>query len=72
MSGSADAWQSIATAPKDGTAILAWWVGEKPQPIIVRYVNQAVYIWASIGAQHGEFNEKYVTHWQPLPPEPPK
>lgn len=59
-------WQSIETAPKDGTSILATEIDGEP---VVSYFDEGgwVYSWhAYDGYRHWN-----PTHWQPLP-APPK
>jgi hypothetical protein len=66
-------WQPIATAPKDGTAFLAYWVRtysdgkryEAAQPYVVAHYS------------HGRLWPEWIrpddqpTHWMPLPSPPP-
>lgn len=83
---STDAWQPIATAPKDRTLILAYALGADGRPLIaiVHWTDRAT-MWSS--AAHpfdpasptcewigGEMGCRYgvpFTHWMPLP-TPPK
>jgi len=70
-------WQPIETAPKDGTAILAWPINgngfyskdeEDRISYVVRwYARNAVWLEAS----GEEYMQCYPTHWMPLP-APPK
>jgi hypothetical protein len=57
------AWQSIETAPRDGTQILAIWPG-KGRPRIVWFDRAR---WTDDG-DHSLID---FTHWQPLPSPPP-
>ncbi len=64
-------WQSIETAPRDGTEILAFGL-RNGEPVF------AVTWWRKSGPKRmyigwGEFNKQYwpATHWMPLP-EPPE
>jgi len=70
-------WQPIATAPKDGTAILIW----QPRTDFVRSVREwkncddsryAVGYWRTWVGSWGNRNDADVepTHWQPLPSPP--
>lgn len=58
-------WRPIATAPKDGTAILGWWAGE------CMIVNWCVFIerWESSHDGEDLFMPE-PTHWMPLPEGP--
>lgn len=58
-------WQPIATAPRDGTAILGWWAGE------CMIVNWCVFIERWESSHDGE--DMFLpepTHWMPLPEGP--
>lgn len=59
-------WRPIATAPKDGTPILGWWVDE------CMIVDWCVFVkrWRSTHDGEDMF-EPEPTHWMPLP-DPPK
>lgn len=70
-------WQPIATAPKDGTAILAY--GRYNQePVTVRFIGkqwEPVYDRSSIVQYMSDFGTDYKDHeivevWQPLPTPP--
>lgn len=58
-------WQPIATAPKDGTAILGWWGTE------CMIVDWCVVVerWGSTHDGEDMF-EPEPTHWMPLPEGP--
>jgi hypothetical protein len=59
-------WQDISTAPKDGTAVLAYdpsWY-DVPYPMKMNRFGR----WVHWFDDHGPF---HPTHWQPLP-EPPE
>jgi hypothetical protein len=58
-------WRPIATAPKDGTAILGWWGGE------CMIVDWCVVVerWGSTHDGEDMF-EPEPTHWMPLPDGP--
>jgi len=70
-------WQSIETAPKDGTLILAWCVHYNARyaktdeeralwagPVVAHWTdfNHGGWVW------HGHVGA--FTHWMPLPPPP--
>ena len=68
-------WQSMATAPKDGSTILAVWKDDKRITMIEWFsIAGADGSWAQsvpgLGADHGYADDAF-THWMPLP-EPPK
>ena len=58
-------WRPIATAPKDGTAILGWWFNE------CMIVDWCVVVerWGSTPDGEDMF-EPEPTHWMPLPDGP--
>ena len=58
-------WRPIATAPKDGTAILGWWFNE------CMIVDWCVVVerWSSTHDGEDMF-EPEPTHWMPLPEGP--
>ena len=58
-------WRPIATAPKDGTAILGWWGGE------CMIVDWCVVVerW-SLTHDGEDMFEPEPTHWMPLPEGP--
>ena len=63
-------WQTIETAPKDGTFVLIYW----PTMSIYQYPLCAFnhgdeYGWELVSNR--DYGEVYPTHWMPLP-EPPK
>jgi hypothetical protein len=64
-------WQTIDTAPKDGTVILTWCatgsVDERPVVLAWRMVNDGRW-----DDDSGDSYQEYdPTHWTPIP-EPPK
>jgi hypothetical protein len=64
-----DGWQTIDTAPKDGTLILAL----VPFPTLVRWWTDLDgfgedYPW--VGRDGSSYKVNQVTHWLPLPPLP--
>ena len=66
-------WQPIATAPKDGTFILAHWDAVKYPRGFVESTRYDIVKWNSaidewVDDDSGEFSEP--THWMPLPPAP--
>lgn len=71
-------WRDIATAPKDGTAILLGsrcgsWIGKWLPVYVSGYRPENP--WSSLMLNHDHMGEKWCkpTHWMPLPkaPEPP-
>jgi hypothetical protein len=67
-------WQSIETAPKDGSAILIWpaqsaFTGNDTISYVVRWSDWKE---AWIEASGEEYDTFYPTHWMPLPPPPKK
>lgn len=71
-------WQPIETAPKDGTAILAYSRQAGLEGKLLRSHGVKVTWWRTDRARDGftgwgEFNDQFwpATHWTPLP-EPPK
>ena len=66
----ATAWQPIATAPRDGRAILLWWDCCK-DPSVGRWQYDGVTEgFRCDGDECVPKNQRNCTHWQPLP-EPP-
>lgn len=67
---SASPWQPIATAPKDGTRILAFGIRDSGPIYEVTWWRRAEDSKGYIG--WGEFNMQYwpPTHWMPLPDAP--
>lgn len=73
-------WQSIETAPKDGSSILVYGLPER-HPKLESWFNQSVPIvahWDSIDEAFcisgGDWLGPFIdpTHWMPLPEPPPK
>lgn len=62
-----DAWQDIATAPKDGTHILAFSPDDHPYPLIYVVANRYGKWEEAAGEQYSYFSP---IHWQPLPAPP--
>jgi hypothetical protein len=63
-------WQTIETAPKDGTSILGW-NGE--EMTVVSWFKNHLYegLWSqSVPGTYSQDTEWEPTHWMPLP-EPP-
>ncbi len=57
-------WETIKTAPKDGTLILAWTVeGDRPCVLAWR-----TYRWDDDSGD--SYQDYQPTHWMPLPPPP--
>ena len=58
-------WRPIATAPKDGTAVLGWWADE------CMIVDWCVFVerWCSTHDSEDLFMPE-PTHWMPLPEGP--
>jgi hypothetical protein len=68
-------WQSIETAPKDGTSVLVYgfWEGELHGQDDERDVWKAHFVLDEWFVDGGEFYSQHVidpTHWMPLPEEP--
>jgi hypothetical protein len=76
----AEEWQPIETAPKDGTAILAFncrHMSHAPVVVVWRKISvleeDSDPHWADAATRQGTalyYNGNYFSHWQPLP-EPP-
>ena len=69
-------WQTIETAPKDGTSILlyGYWEGEIHSIEDEKNIWMAQYTYGDWLINGGDYYGSYVrnpTHWMPLP-EPPK
>jgi hypothetical protein len=60
----ADGWQPIATAPKDGTEILAYWRNFKEWAVVRWSEGEQAWIEGLYGRRHG------ITRWRPLPAPP--
>ena len=61
------AWQSIETAPRDGTKFLAW---DGDELLIAWWCDGGRWISDNLQQYHpGEYENP--THWQPLPSPPP-
>jgi hypothetical protein len=70
-------WQSIETAPRDGTKILLHQKFLPDEPFIGYWdFNKWVVSKVSISADVGDWiidnidNQEYITHWMPLPSPP--
>ena len=63
--GRGNGWQPIETAPKDGTAFLACWLGLGGQPFEVVNWDDEANEWIAFGHAVDR-----PTHWMPLPPLP--
>jgi len=69
----ADEWRQIETAPKDGTAILAYehWQGKTGGDRYTAYWQECGH-WSLVrSGDYSSDDRVYPTHWLPLP-EPPK
>lgn len=68
-------WQDISTAPKDGTAILAYDAGhghtsgELAVVIVSWLAADADFPWIENSGMQS-FGANILTHWMPLPPAP--
>lgn len=70
-----EGWQSIETAPKDGTWILAYWptmkIGEMPCAV---FYDEGVYsnpnAWMTVKNNEYGADEVYPTHWMPFTKDP--
>lgn len=58
-------WQPIATAPRDGTEILAWVIEPEPEISVVYWAGDN-YEWTDARNE----TEVSPTLWRPLPPTP--
>lgn len=60
-------WRSIDTAPRDGTAILAWvrWQNASPSACIVAFTKKR---WRRV-ANSREIAAEALRHWLPVPSE---
>tara|TARA_Y100000310_G_scaffold345377_1_gene464284 strand:- start:4079 stop:4309 length:231 start_codon:yes stop_codon:yes gene_type:complete len=61
------AWQSIETAPKDGTMVLVWWPCWSDHAVVAAYSPKVGSWWAH--EQLADENPE-PTHWMPLPIPP--
>lgn len=70
----ATTWQPIATAPKDGTLILAANIDPAIQNAVVIYWEPGSVVFNVIGHWRSSTHEivaiGLITHWQPLPAAP--
>jgi hypothetical protein len=62
-----DQWQTIGTAPRDGSSILGWW--EKSQTLAVIYWDFAQPGWLPEDDTDIE-SMSAPTHWMPIPKPP--
>jgi hypothetical protein len=64
-------WRDIATAPKDGTWILAWMRSPWSHHEQVRWLvlDDGIQFWQAIG-DHARPDQSQLTHWMPLPEAP--
>lgn len=70
-------WQTIETAPRDGTLIMLWCdYRDRERAEIARYAPEKFpgdyrphgeFVWQSVG---GTIAERIPTHWRPLPAPP--
>lgn len=74
-------WQSIDTAPIDGTKVLLWWRSCKepsigwyadPSNLFRSYYHFAQEGWICEGDEVIPKNQQDCTHWMPLPEPPAK
>ena len=65
-------WQPIETAPRDGAAFLAAIKNDNSNNIRMSVLKQGRHalLFSDDGAEVDHWNWT-VTHWMPLPPEPP-
>ena len=65
-----DKWQSIETAPRDGTPILVYSHGAAEMEMLPR--GMVVDSWQKQYQGFGKINQRWwpATHWQPLPAPP--
>jgi len=69
----ADKWQDISTAPRDGTPIIAYWLGPGAKVHPFRADLYAVtYCDEGLWRKPDDDDDCYAepTHWPPLPPPP--
>lgn len=59
-------WQSIETAPRDGTEIIAYFGMTNPKYAESVRWSHGQWAWA----QDGDYPLDGPTHWMPLPPPP--
>jgi hypothetical protein len=69
-----DAWRPIETAPRDGTAILAWFgqrtgYASRQDVVPVSWCGWGGGVWQNATSGHNMPNME-PTHWMPLPPPP--
>lgn len=70
--------QPIATAPRDGTAIMLWdgqwvtgyWIPNKPELIQLRGVRPGRWELLDAGSYAEDAEVCFPTHWHPLPANP--
>jgi hypothetical protein len=64
-------WQPISTAPRDGTAVFAYWPLRKNMKTSAKnfgFVTWQGHCWCNAEDSKDEWADP--THWQPLPPPP--
>ncbi|GAB2704208.1 DUF551 domain-containing protein [Comamonas sediminis] len=65
----ADCWQSIETAPKDGTEVWAF-NGEQARMRWIEGPGYALWVWVDALLEDADPSPDQPTHWQPLPAAP--
>lgn len=65
QAATANQWQTIETAPKDGTDVVVYLANNRP-PIVAGYFKETNE-WL---AYDEPMNPVFPTHWMPLPPAP--
>ena len=65
-------WQTMETAPRDGTPFIAWWPEQYHFPVVIYWAKKwnPWMGWKVMGWSHNKFSTE-PTHWTPLL-EPPK
>lgn len=65
----ADCWQSIETAPKDGTEVWAF-NGEQARMRWIEGPGYALWVWVDELLEDADPSPDQPTHWRPLPAAP--
>jgi hypothetical protein len=63
-------WQSISTAPRDGTVIDLWFAGEWNRRMSDAWWSEPIKAWVVDGRGCSYLDSPEITHWMPLPTSP--